>query len=52
MKEYFFYFKNDPKKEPISYYRCNDEKEALEFFSKLKKLDKNVFLKIFIISKK
>lgn len=52
MKEYFFYFKNDPKKEPIHYYVCEMEDEALEFFSELKKLNKNTFLKIFKISHK
>ena len=49
MKKYFFYFKNDPNKEPISSYFCDTQEEALEYFSKQKKLNKKTFLKIFII---
>lgn len=51
MEKYFFYFKNNLEKEVISYYTCDNEKEAILFFSKQKKLKPETFLKIFNISK-
>lgn len=52
MKKYYFYFKKDRKKEPISYFTCETFEEAIEFFSKSKKLDPKTFLKIFDIDTK
>jgi hypothetical protein len=46
---YFFYSKNDSKKEPISKKDLIDLIEAVEYFSKLKRLSEKEFLKIYSI---
>jgi hypothetical protein len=46
---YFFYSKNDSKKEPIAKKDFLDIFEAREYFSKLKKLPEKEFLKIYSI---
>ena len=50
--KYFFYSKNDKKKEPIkTLYNLGSRLEAAKYFSELKKLSLKDFLKVFSISK-
>jgi hypothetical protein len=50
--KYFFYSKNDKKKEPIkTFYNIGSRLEAAKYFAELKKLSLKDFLKVFSISK-
>ena len=48
---YFFYAKNDPKKEPIAKINAVSEEHAVIAFSKIKELSIDDFLNLFEISK-
>jgi hypothetical protein len=51
MKKYFFYSKNDPKKEPISSTMTSSRLKAAHYFSVIKKMTLKQFLSIFTINK-
>ncbi len=51
LKQYFYYAKNDPKKEAIDKVIAVDEEGALYYFTERKKINKEIFLKLYTIEK-
>ena len=49
---YYFYSRNDSKKESIGKVEANSFKEALKYISEIKKLSRTQFLKLYEISNK
>ena len=49
MKSYFYYSKNDTKKEPIDKTMATDENDALDYFAKRKKIKEEIFMDLYII---
>jgi len=48
---YYFYSKTDSSKEPVAKTKCQSYEDALDYFSKIKKLSKQVFNKLYEIVK-
>ena len=48
-KPYFYYFKNDPKKEPIDKIIAFDEESALIYFSERKQINEFTFKQLYNI---
>jgi len=48
---YYFYYKNDSKKEPIDKVIAQDEKNALVYFTERKKMNEETFKQIYNIEK-
>jgi hypothetical protein len=48
-KPYFYYSKNDSKKEPIDKVLTLDEKNALTYFANRKNMDEKTFINIYTI---
>jgi hypothetical protein len=51
LKQYFYYTKNDPKKEAIDRVIAVNEEGALYYFVERKRIDKEIFLKLYTIEK-
>jgi hypothetical protein len=49
LKPYFYYAKNDPKKEAIDRVIAVDEKGALYYFTERKRMDEFTFKQLYII---
>lgn len=49
---FYYYSKIDPKQEPVDKTKCKNYEEALEFFSRMKRLPKKIFLEIYEIINK
>jgi len=47
---YYFYSKTDLSKEPVLRAKCQSYEDALEYFSKIKKLSKQAFLDLYEIT--
>lgn len=50
-KLYFYYAKNDSKKEAIDKISVNNKEEALQYFSGRKRISEEIFLKLYTIEK-
>lgn len=48
---YYFYYKNDSKKEPIDKVLTFDEENALTYFAGRKKMDEETFKQLYNIEK-
>lgn len=48
---YYFYYKNDSKKEPIDKVLTLDEKNALIYFTERKKMNEETFKQLYNIEK-
>jgi hypothetical protein len=48
---YYFYYKNDSKKEPIDKVLTLDEENALTYFTGRKKMDEETFKQLYNIEK-
>jgi len=47
---YYFYSKTDSFKEPVLRAKCQSYEDALNYFSKIKKLSKQEFIKLYEIT--
>lgn len=47
---YYFYSKTDSSKEPVLRVKCQSYEDALDYFSKIKKLSKQEFIKLYEIT--
>ena len=47
---YYFYSKTDLFKEPVLRAKCQSYEDALDYFSKIKKLSKQEFIKLYEIT--
>ena len=50
MKEYYFYFKSDTKKEALSKTKASSLEDAIELFCEAKKMKKDQFSELFNVS--
>jgi Holliday junction resolvasome RuvABC DNA-binding subunit len=50
MKEYYFYFKSDTKKEALSKTKASSLEDAIELFCETKKMKKDQFSELFSVS--
>jgi len=50
MKEYYFYFKSDTKKEALSKTKASSLEDAIELFCETKKMKKDQFSDLFSVS--
>ena len=50
MKEYYFYFKSDTKKEALSKTKASSLEDAIELFCEAKKMKKDQFSELFSVS--
>lgn len=46
---YFYYYKNDSKKEPIDKIIAPNKEEAIKYFVSRKQIEKSEFLKLYIV---
>lgn len=50
MQNFGYYSNIDSTNEIISKYKCNNIKQAIEYFSKLKKIPVNKFIKLYTVT--
>ena len=48
-KEYYYYFKTDPSKEPIDKVIAVDYEDALDYFAERKKMKEEIFMNLYVI---
>lgn len=49
LKPYFYYYKNDDKKEPIDKVIAYSEESAISYFAERKQIDESAFLSLYVI---